>query len=121
MTSSLAGNRGPLDLRLAPLALTAGWVTAFAVGWSPGRAIGAAAMLLTTGAVLLRGGPRSASGAGPAVVATLVLAGAAFAVPALRVEAVQAGPLGALAAEGASVRISGSVSSDPVRKDGGFA
>jgi competence protein ComEC len=56
-----------------------------------------------------------------AVIVALVVAGAAMAVAGLRVDAVRAGPLRSLAAEGASVRLTGQVVSDPARKEGQFA
>src|SRR6478609_3576526 len=120
MSSAPVGDRAPLDLRLAPMALATWGVTALAVGWPTWRAVLAAASLFVAGLVLLRR-RTSAVRAWPAVVATLVVAGAAFAITALRVEAVQAGPLAGLAAEGASARVTGTVTSDPVRKEGQFA
>jgi competence protein ComEC len=54
-------------------------------------------------------------------VVALLVAGAAMATAGLRADAVRAGPLGALASEGASVHLSGQVAGDPVGKAGTFA
>ncbi len=116
-----AMQREPLDLRLAPSALACWGSAALGLGWSPSRAFTTAALLWVAGAVLL-GVRRGVSGRRRlGVVVILVVAGSAMAVAGLRVDAVRAGPLGALASEGASVHLSGQVVSDPVRKEGQFA
>ncbi|MEJ7630209.1 MAG: ComEC/Rec2 family competence protein [Nocardioidaceae bacterium] len=116
-----ASEREPLDLRLAPAALAAWGSAALGLGWSPGRAVAAALLLWAAGAALLGGRRISTRGRRLAVVVTLVAAGGALAAAGLRADAVRAGPLGALASEGASVHLSGQVLSDPVAKDGTFA
>ena len=113
--------REPLDLRLAPSAVACWASAALGLGWSPARAFLAAGLLWVTGAGLLGAPGRVARTRRLAVVVTLLVAGAAMAAAGLRVDAVRAGPLRALASEGASVHLSGEVASDPVRKSGQFA
>lgn len=45
--------REPLDLRLAPAALAAWGAAALGLGWTIGRALAAASVLLVLGALLL--------------------------------------------------------------------
>lgn len=110
-----------LDLRLVPCALAAWGAAAIGLGWSPGRAIAAAGLLWVAGIVLFTRAMDGSSGRRFAAVVALLAAGAALASAGLRVDEVQAGPLRALASEGASVHLSGRVASDPVRKEGQFA
>ena len=111
----------PLDLRLAPGAVAAWGAAAIGLGWSPGRTIASAALLWAVGAFLL-GRRRAISSRGAlAIVAALLLAGGALVSAGLRAEAVRAGPLRALAAQGASIHVRGQVVSDPIRKEGQFA
>lgn len=116
-----ASGREPLDLRLAPSAVACWVAAASGVGWSPGRALITAVLLMVIGVALL--GP---PGSGPgrwrlAAAVTLAVAGASMATAGLRADAVRAGPLRALASEGSSVRLSGRVVDDPRRQQGQFA
>ncbi len=114
-------SREPLDLRLVPGALAAWGAAAIGLGWSPGRTIASAALLWAAGAYLLGRRRTISSRAALAIVATLVLAGGALASAGLRAEAVRAGPLQALAAQGASIDVRGQVTSDAIRHEGRFA
>ena len=117
----VAPEREPLDLRLAPSALAAWAAAALGLGWSPGRAVAAALLLWVAGAALLGRRGKASNRRRLAVAVTLVVAGGAMAAAGLRADAVRAGPLRALALEGASVHLSGQVVSDPIRKEGQFA
>ncbi len=121
--------REPLDLRLAPAALAAWGAAALGLGWTIGRALAAASVLLVLGALLLwvpspltrwAGGTRR-SGLARSTAATLVVAAGAFAIAGLRAGAVQSGPVPELAEDGAYVHLTGVVTSDPVRREGQFA
>lgn len=127
-------NREPLDLRLAPAALAAWMTAAVGLGWSTGRAVGGAVLLLGLGVALLRwstrrgadrGGQPAVAGGGVsrplAAAAAVIAASGALAVAGLHSGAVQAGPIPALAAERAQVTVAGVVRSDPVRREGQFA
>ncbi|MGI8434630.1 MAG: ComEC/Rec2 family competence protein [Nocardioidaceae bacterium] len=111
-----------LDLRLLPAALAAWLSAAVGVGWSPGRAVLTALLLLGAGALAVRlptGGTHS-PGWRTALAAVLVVSGAALAVAGLRGGAAQAGPLPELAAQRAQVTLVGTVASDPVEQEGTF-
>src|SRR3954462_11052938 len=103
-----APHREPLDLRLAPAAL-AGWASAaVGLGWTPARALVSAGLLWLAGFVVLqRLSPGGARRRELAAVLALLVAGAAMGAAGLRADADRAGPLGALASEGASVHLSG--------------
>lgn len=111
-----------LDLRLLPAALAAWLSAAVGVGWSPGRAVLTALLLLGAGALAVRlptGGTHS-PGWRTALAAVLVVSGAALAVAGLRGGAAQAGPIPELAAQRAQVTLVGTVASDPVEQEGTF-
>ena len=124
--------RDAVDLRLAPVALGVWGAAALALGWSPGRALTGAAVLVAL-ALLSSWHEHRRAAAGDAragvraaawragVTATLVAAAAAFAVAGLRISGVQAGPLDDLALERAHVQLDGVVVSDPVSRAGTFA
>lgn len=134
----------PLDLRLAPSALAAWGMAAWGLGWPPGRAVLGAVLLLVGGMVCLLSGtvshrPRSghpsgdghwwSPGRGPVgesgprlvVAAALVVAAGGLAASGLRAGAVHSGPVPDLAAHQAEVDVVGTVTADPVRRDGRFA
>lgn len=113
--------REPLDLRLAPAALAAWGAAAVGLGWTPLQAVTGAGVLLAGGAVLLRYPPAAHSAAARLVAASVLLAAGALAVAGLRAGAVSTSPLAALARQQTYVRVSGSVASDPMRKEGQFA
>lgn len=113
--------REPLDLRLLPGGAAAWSAAALGLGWAPGRAVGAAIFLWMAGALLVWRRSTLSSPCRLALVATLVVAGGAFGAAGLRANAVQAGPLRALANEGSTVHVSGRVAGDPIRKQGSFA
>ncbi len=112
----------PLDLRLAPVALTAWLTSAAAVGLTVSQSLVAAVLLVGAAAGLLlvcRGRP---VGAGRAVaVGCLVTASAAGIVSAGQVSAHRQGPLPDLASSRAYVSFVLSVRSDPREKHGQFA
>lgn len=124
----------PLDLRLAPAALTAWGAAALATGWSPGQAAVGALVLLVLAAVAAGAARRSTSHALPrpeprrpwkqglalAAATACLVGGAAVAVGGLRAGAVQAGPIPYLARGGAQVSIRGEVVTDPVEREGTF-
>lgn len=118
----------PLDLRLLPAALTAWALTALGVGWSTGRSLVGAVLLLVAGLLLMRCGRRTDSDAAedertnPWWVATvaLIIGSGALAVSGLRAGAIDLGPVPDLADQGAQVEVAGVVTSDPVRRDGDF-
>lgn len=136
-------SREPLDVRLVPSALAAWGMAAWGVGWSPGRAVTGAVLLIVIGAgclVLPRaarhhrteayspdstGSSKNWADGGsalwPVLAAALLTGGAALAVAGLRAGAVQAGPVPELAADEAQVTVTGTVASDPVRREGQFA
>lgn len=128
-----SAEREPLDLRLAPATVAAWLAVAWALGWSPTVAIGTALGLLAGGFVALslatkhslprRAGPRLGAWSQPAtgLALVLVVTGASVAVAGLRVAAAQSGPLPELAVAGAHVRVTLTVTSDPVRHQGSFA
>ncbi|HYJ67508.1 MAG TPA: ComEC/Rec2 family competence protein [Nocardioidaceae bacterium] len=114
----LDASRGPPersapDARLAAPAVAA-WVTgALALGLSPARAIGVGVMLLAIGLLALRRWNRR--------LGALVLAAAAASLAAgLRLTAADAGPVPDLAAEGAVVDATVTLTSDPVVREGPF-
>ena len=127
----------PLDLRLAPAALATWGAAALGLGWPPGRALAAAAVMLALSAALLwlpsratdMADPSGASGADPCASSGLVrsaaaaglVAAAALAIAGLRAGAVQAGPVPDLARERAYVELAGVVTTDPIRREGQFA
>ncbi len=110
----------PLDLRLVPGGAAAWGAAALGLGWPPGRAVATALLLWTAGALLVGRPPAFLAGSRLAVAVVLVVAGGAMAAAGLRADAVQAGPLRALASDGASVHVTGRVTSDPLRRDGRF-
>lgn len=96
-----------LDLRLAPAALLAWAACAVAVGLPVGAVAAAAGGLgLLAAAVAVRRGPA-------AVWLALAVAGLAFASCAAQLHERTSGPLTALAADGAAVRIEGVVRGEP--------
>jgi competence protein ComEC len=102
------------DLRLVLPALSV-WISAASVsGLAPHTAALASDALAVAGVVLGRLGRRM-------VAAVLLLAGAAATVTALRVSAVEAGPVPDLADQRAEVDAQVVVTSDPVVKDGTFS
>ena len=122
--------REPLDLRLAPAALATWGAAALGLGWTPGQALVAAAVLLALGATLpwvslllkrRRNAAPPKAGLLRSAVATVLVAAGAFAIAGLRAGAVQAGPLPDLASQRAYVEVSGVVTTDPVLREGEFA
>jgi competence protein ComEC len=105
--------RSAPDARLAAPAVAA-WVTgALALGLSPARAVGVGVLLLALGLLALRQWGRR--------VGALVLAAAAASLAAgLRLTAADAGPVPDLAAEGAVVDATVTLTSDPVVREGPY-
>lgn len=118
--------RERLDLRLAPAAFAAWSTTAVGLGWSPGRAVVGALVLMVAGGCLLGADRRSASDPEPdhrwglAIGCALLVAAAGLAVSGLRAGAVQVGPVPALAQQRAQVDVEGVVVTDPVLRQGRF-
>jgi len=124
----------PLDLRLAPAALTAWGAAALATGWSPGQAAVGALVLLVLAVLTAGVARRLTSRSRPeaesrrphrhdvvlATAAACMVGGAAVAVGGLRAGAVQAGPIPDLARDRAQVRVVGEVATDPVEREGRF-
>lgn len=106
--------RSDLDLRLIPSALGVWLGAALCLGAAPVVAI---TVGLALWAFMLVGWRMHAR---PAILLALVVAGAGLCATGLRVAAVHAGPLSALAEAGVSVRVTGRITSDPVVKPGAF-
>lgn len=102
-----------VDLRLLPGALAVWGAAACAQGLSVGADLVGAVLLLALGVPVLRGGCRAWG-------LPLLLAGGAVAVTALRLAAVQAGPVGDLADERAAVRARAEVVTDPRLRSGPY-
>jgi competence protein ComEC len=110
-----------LDLRLAPVAISAWCACALAVDLAPVRALILAAILLLACGLVALGPVRQLSRAvAVGVVATLGVAAAGLGVTALRAESVQTGPLPELARQRAQVVLVGTLVTDPVTRPGGF-
>jgi competence protein ComEC len=120
--------REALDLRLGPAALAAWAMAAWGVGWSVGRAVVGACLLLIAGAACVmadRRSRREPAGSGftarLGVATALVVAGGALGIAGLRAGAVHSGPIPDLAVARAEVHVAARVASDPVRTDGTFS
>lgn len=81
----------------------------------------AGVVLWSVGALLAARHPAGRGRLRLALVLTIIVAGGSLAAAGLRSGAVRAGPVSALASAGASVTVTGRVTSDPVRKEGRFA
>jgi competence protein ComEC len=103
-----------LDLRLAPVALTAWLVAVVAIGWPTPVGLAGAGILLAAG------GAAGVVGRAPWAAAILFVAAAAMAVAVLRGGAVRLGPIPDLAAQRAEVEVVGRIASDPITRDGRF-
>lgn len=116
-----------LDLRLAPVALTAWAAAALATGWPVDRAIAAGLVLLVAGVVAtLHERHRTLGGhvtrlRTRVIVGVLISAAAALTIAGLRSGTVQAGPVPSLAGDGAQVSLRASVASDPVTRPGTYS
>jgi competence protein ComEC len=109
----------PVDLRLAPPALTAWLVCAVAVGFDVGTALLVAAALVGVAVVVVVAHVRWLSGF--AVLASVLVAAGALGVCALRVGAVADGPVDRLAADGTYVVVEAVATRDPVEREGDFS
>lgn len=118
---SRAEKQERLDLRLVPASAAAWGAAALGLGWAPGLAIATAVALWAAGALLAGRRPATVGSTRRVLALAIVIGGGAMAVAGLRAQAVQAGPLADLAADSATVHLTGLVTSDPVRRDGTFA
>jgi competence protein ComEC len=112
-SGSAAPGASTPDARLAGPALAAWIAAAVTLGMGPGRAMAAGAILLAGGLVLLRRSSRRLGAITLAAAAACLAAG-------LRLTAADAGPVPELAAEGAVVDATMTLTSDPVVREGQF-
>ena len=105
----------PADLRAVLLAVSA-WAGCLAAYGLPAPACLALVALAALGVLLRRRSGRS----GLAAAACLTVAAVAGGLAAARADAVRSSPVAVLAAEGAAVTLTASVSSDPVLRSGRF-